>query len=161
MPEFFCRKPGNSFAFWYRLCYTRFRSSCHTIFDMNMTDYSNFTPKCNIITYCNAAGYTHLCNNNGSFANTYIMSDLNKVIDFCSFSDNCIAKCCPVNCCSCTDFNIVLNYHTTELRYFMMNPVIGGKPKSIASDNSTCMNYYAITNSHIIHYRCVWIQNNI
>lgn len=67
----------------------------------------------------------------------YVMTNLYLVIEFNPVADDRIEQGTAVNGGVCTDFYVVTDAHTTQLRHFKVSLTFFYKTKSIGADNHT------------------------
>ena len=78
------------------------------------------------------------------------MRNLNKVIESNTFLDNRIFNRTTINCGTGTDFNIIPDVDTAELRNLDPMPFLIGMTESIRSDNCTWMYLHSFTDIHMV-----------
>src|SRR5689334_11077115 len=74
------------------------------------------------------------------------MRDLNKVIYFCSFTDDCWAKGAAIDCYVGADFNVILDDYVSDLRHLQVSTGIQHITKSIGANDGSRVDADAITN---------------
>ncbi len=87
------------------LLYTCLCTCNHSISNFKIIYYSYLASQDNTVTKFRASSYTCLRGNQAAFSNNNVMSDLNKIIYFCSSANNSIIKFRPVNTTICPNFN--------------------------------------------------------
>ena len=77
----------------------------------------------------------------------YVMCNLTKVIDFDTFSNKRRTHCSAVNGAIGTNFNVILNDDISDLRNFLIHPVlIWCITKSVRTNHRTGMNDHVLSN---------------
>src|SRR5215467_6149919 len=74
------------------------------------------------------------------------MRNLNEIIYFCSFADDCGSKRPAIDCHVGADFNIILDDYAPDLRHLQVSTGIQHITKSIGANDGSSVNADAITN---------------
>ena len=126
--------------------------------------YTDLAPKNNIVFNSYRSGNTYLCREQTIFTDHRIMTDMHQIIYFGSCTDDCIAAYAPVNRAAGTDLHIIFNHYPAATgHFFIMNiPVCFLIViKSIAANNSTCLDDHIIPDNYMVEDCYVWMNNTI
>ena len=78
-----------------------------------------------------------------------VVPDLNKIINFCSLTDDCVSQGATIDSAVGADFNIVLDYDTADLGYLEMPSWTHCKTKSILAEGDPRMESNAVPDKSI------------
>src|SRR5665213_1657322 len=105
------------------------------------------------------AGNSHLRHQDTVATDTYVMADLDQVVDFCALADHGIANGATIDGSAGADFDIVLDDDACDLRNFQMAAGAHHKAEAVLADLATRMDDNAIADQRvgdgvIIHPGC-------
>ena len=89
-------------------------------------------------------GNTYLSSKQAVFTNNGIMANMNLVVEFCSFSNNCVACYTFINGTARANFNIIGNHNTTTTFHFVVSFGTAFKVKGIGSNDGSSMNHNSV-----------------
>jgi len=131
-------------------------ADCLAIWDPGLAAYNGFVLDGAVVSdsHLPSDGYTvpegaasrdaRLRGNNGMCADLYVVSDMNQVVDLHSFADLGRLERTAVDRRIATDFDVVADFHPTDLREFLVTSLAENVPKTIAADYDARVQLYAI-----------------
>ena len=99
-----------------RLRYSRLRADLRSITNLDMIDNTHLACQRHIFAYSCATGNPCLSRDDGIFPNHHVVGNLHEIVNLCTTTDNRAPQCRPVHRCVCADFNVVFNFHRSDLR---------------------------------------------
>ena len=79
-------------------------------------------------------------------SNDDVVRYLNEVVDLGALSDNRIANSAPIDRCSSSNLNIVVDYNHTDLGHLEVLTCAQYEPKPVLSNVTTGVNNHSIAN---------------
>jgi hypothetical protein len=119
-------------------------SDHHLIADFDVSAKSHFASQGNVIAQSCASGDPDLGAEYTVLANSHIVSNLAKVIDFGSLLDPCAAKAGTINRCVGANFHIIIDLDNSGLWDFLVTPFSEFIAKSFGAHDDAVVEYHAI-----------------
>src|SRR5690242_7926561 len=98
---------------------------------MNVIGQACLTPDHHMMPDRRAACHSHLCDENGMFSDRDVMGDLHQVVYLSPFLDHGLTYGCTIDGDIGAQFHIVFDGHASQLRNFVMTPLVLDVTKSI------------------------------
>ena len=113
-----------------------------------MTDHHHSPAQHATLANMRASGDAHAARDGRVIADVAVVRNLHLIVDFDAITDDGVVNCATINGGIGTDFNIVPNHHTADLRDFSPACLIRLETKAVGSDHRSRVHDAAMPQTH-------------
>src|SRR6266568_7080247 len=114
-----------------------------------------------IIFNRHAAADAGLCCNHHPLSNVAVMTDVDHIIQFCSFANACAPQRPAIDARVRAQFDVVFDNDRADLRKFVITHVAANVAEAVGADDYAGMKNDPITNRHSVFEKYVWMNHAI
>ena len=126
-----------------------------------MATDTNLTRDGHIVAKPCAASESDERNDHAMLTQHDIVTDLNQVVDLCTFTNPGSSKTSAINGGTGANFNIVIDLNNPNLIDFLMASFVKLITKTIRTNSTATVNDDTITEHTALADRCIWVDDTI